>query len=122
MSAPINRSLERASSNSGGFNSILLRAVDSALVGAIGDSAAKAIKFYVEVSVITQDPDTFKAQLENVFSGSEAGPKLIEDKIVQTLIALLNQTHAVSVSIEKWQNAKDLRDFINDCRKQFLVS
>jgi hypothetical protein len=74
----------RVGSEVGGFNSLLLKAVDSALADTMGESAAKAVKLYVEISVITKDPDQFKAGLEKLFSSSEVGSKLLEDKIMQT--------------------------------------
>jgi hypothetical protein len=112
---------EQGAKMGGGFNSILLRAVDNALVDTIGESAAKAVKFYVEVSVITKDPESFKAQLEKLFSGSDAGSKLIEEKIMETLASLLKQSHSLTVSVDKWKDA-DLRQFIEECKRQFILS
>jgi hypothetical protein len=65
----------------GEFNSLLLQAVDSALVDSLGDYTTKAVKLRVEVSVLTKDPDQFRAQLEKLFAGSELGTKFLEGKI-----------------------------------------
>ncbi len=105
----------------GGFNSLLLTAVDSALVSTIGDSAATAIKFYLQVSMITKDPDGFSRQLEKFFKGSEAGSKLIESKIKKNLATLMMQTHSVSVPTSNLDE-RALSQFIDSCKSQFLVS
>jgi hypothetical protein len=112
---------KKASNEKQEFNSLLVRAVDTALVECIGDSATKAVKVCIEVSVITKDPDQFKAQLEKLFSGSETGSKLLEDKIMRTLAGLLNQSHAVSLSVDDLKE-DDLRQFIEDCKTQLQIS
>ena len=105
----------------GGFNTVLLRAVDTALVQTVGESAAKAVKFYVEVSVITKDPESFEAQLKKLFSGSDAGSKLIEERIVKALVVQLQQAHSVSISMDKWRD-EDLKQFIDYCKVRYVNS
>ncbi|MDA4131044.1 MAG: hypothetical protein OK457_09760 [Thaumarchaeota archaeon] len=104
----------------GGFNSLLLSAVDSALISTMGESAAAAIKFYLQVQMITKDPDAFRRQLEKFFSGSEAGSRLIESKIKRNLATLMMQTHSVSVSTDKLDD-RDLKQFIDSCKSEFLL-
>jgi hypothetical protein len=101
------------------FNGILLKAVDGALAESIGESASRVVKLSVEVSVITRNPDDFKAQLERLFSGSDEGPKIIEEKIMIALTSLLKQSSSVIVSIDKWKDT-DLRQFVQDCKDQFI--
>jgi hypothetical protein len=105
----------------GGFNSLLLRAVDSALVGAIGESAATAMKFYLQISVITKDPEAFSRQLEKFFSGSEAGSRLIESRIKKNLATLMMQNRSVSVSTDKLEQ-RALGQFIESCKSEFLLA
>src|ERR1700730_14620773 len=105
----------------GGFNSLLLWAVDSALVSTMGESAAVAMKFYLQVPLITKDPEAFSKQLERFFRGSEAGSKLIETKIKKNLATLMMQTHSVSVSTDKLEQ-RDLGQFIESCKSEFLLA
>ena len=111
----------KESKPAGGFNSLLLQAVDAALISTLGESAAMAMKFYLEVSMITKDPDGFVRQLEKFFSGSEAGSRLIEGKIKRNLATLIMQAHSVSIS-EKELDNEDLRQAIDSCRSEFLIS
>ncbi|MFI5421516.1 MAG: hypothetical protein ACHQ1H_11165 [Nitrososphaerales archaeon] len=105
----------------GGFNSLLMTAVDSALVSTMGESAAAAMKFYLQVSMITKDPDGFSRQLERFFKGSEAGSRLIESKIKKNLATLMMQTHSVSVSTNNLDE-RALAQFIDSCKGQFLLT
>jgi hypothetical protein len=105
----------------GGFNSLLLRAVDSALVSTIGESAATAMKFYLQIPIITKDPEAFSRQLGKFFSGSEAGSRLIESKIKRNLATLMMQTHSVSVSTDKLDQ-RELGQFIENCKSEFLLA
>src|ERR1700730_950281 len=105
----------------GGFNSLLLRAVDSALVSTIGESAAIAMKFYLQIPIITKDPEAFSRQLEKFFSGSEAGSRLIESKIKRNLATLMMQTHSVSVSTDRLDQ-RELGQFIESCKSEFLLA
>jgi hypothetical protein len=105
----------------GGFNSILLRAVDSALISTMGESAAIALKFYLQIPIITKDPEAFSRQLEKFFKGSEAGSRLIETKIKKNLATLMMQTHSVSVSTDKLEQ-RDLGQFIDSCKSEFLLA
>jgi hypothetical protein len=105
----------------GGFNSLLLMAVDSALISTMGESATAAMKFYLQISIITKDPEAFTRQLEKFFSGSQAGSKLIETKIKKNLAILMMQTHSVSVSTDKLEQ-RDLGQFIDGCKSEFLLA
>ena len=100
---------------------MLLRAVDSALVSTMGESAAIAMKFYLQIPIITKDPEAFSRQLEKFFSGSEAGSRLIETKIKKNLATLMMQTHSVSVSTDKLEQ-RDLGQFIESCKSEFLLA
>ena len=98
-----------------------MTAVDSALVSTIGDSAATAIKFYLQISMITKDPEGFSRQLEKFFKGSEAGSRLIESKIKKNLATLMMQTLSVSVPTNNLDE-RALARFIDSCRTQFLLA
>lgn len=110
-----------SNSLSGGFNSILFRAVDTALVESLGDSAAKAVKFYIQVPMIAKDTGAFRAQLRRLFSGSEAGSKLIEDRIMKSLQTLLNQSR-LDAGRGEWSSSSDLGPFIDECRNKFIIA
>jgi len=106
--------------SSGGFNSLLLRAVDTGLVGTLGESAAKAVKFYIDVSAITKEPDDFKAQLDNLFSGSGAGSKLIEGRIRKALAEEMSEVRSISVS-QQSAESQSLSQFIENCKRQYII-
>jgi len=115
------QSLREKNPSAGGFNSMLMKSVDIALTAALGDSAAKAVKFYVDVSTITKEPDTFKKQLDKLFSASGAGSQLIEVKIMESMALLLKQSRSISVPTGNLET-QDLKRFIEKCKRQFLLA
>ena len=97
------------------FDEILLRALDSALINALGESAAKAVKFYVDTSVIIKDPQVFEELLMKLFSGSNAGSRIIEENIRDSLLRLLEERFSIKLLVGKDKD-KGFRQFILDCR------
>ncbi len=99
------------------FDAILLRAIDQALVNALGDSAAKAVKFYVDTSVILKDPRAFEELMEKLFSGSNAGSRLIEENIRKSLTESLNENFSIKIPTEELKG-KEFKQFVQHCRKK----
>ena len=104
---------------------MLMKAVDAALEEALGSSAAKALKFYVDTSQVARDPLGFSMQLRKIFSGSEEGAKLIEEKISISLVRIMAQ-FSKPVNVPKIDKSSadigSFESFINQCRSQFLIS
>ncbi|HYB03397.1 MAG TPA: hypothetical protein VED17_02970 [Nitrososphaerales archaeon] len=96
------------------FDKILVEATDNALVTIVGVPVATAIKFYMDVSLISKDIDKFRWQLNKYVSGS----KLVEDKIIRNLAESLESDRALVVSPE---NAGDLKLFVQNCRAEFSM-
>jgi len=95
----------------GDFNSLLMIAVDRALVDTMGESVSRAVKACLELSTITSDPNRFSAQLQK-FSG---GTNLIEMKIMRNIAAMIDERKGASTLTE----GRDLGQFIESCRGQF---
>ncbi len=105
------------------FESILMQAVDLALVSTLGDSAAAAVKFYVDTSLICRAPFLFEQSLERLFGSSQKGQQLLEEKIRSFVVDLLARQYSVHISTEEWsrkQVAKSFAEFIVACRREFI--
>ncbi len=96
------------------FDEILVSATDNALVTVVGVPVATAIKFYMDVSLISKDIDKFRWQLNRYVSGS----KLVEDRIIRNLAESLESDRALAVSPE---SAGDLKAFVQTCRAEFSL-
>jgi hypothetical protein len=96
------------------FDSILVEAADNALITVVGIPAARAIKFYVDVSLVSRDIDKFRWQLNQFVSGS----KLVEDRIIRNLAQSLEADRALAIAPE---NVGDLKTFVENLRAEFLM-
>lgn len=96
------------------FDKILVEATDNALTDAVGKPVATAIKFYMDVSLVSKDIDKFRWQLNKFVTGS----KLVEDKIVRNLAESLEADRALALSPEK---IPDLKAFIENCRAEYSL-
>jgi hypothetical protein len=96
------------------FEDILVVATNNALNSTVGVSVASAIKFYVDLSLISKDIDKFRVQLNKFVPGS----KLVEDRIIRNLAESLDVDRALIVSPEK---AVDLKSFVENCREEFTM-
>jgi hypothetical protein len=104
------------------FDSLLLKAVDQALVNTVGESGATVIKFYTDFSIIVRSPEKFQQSLRKLFEGSEYAPRLLEEKIRRALADLLKDcVDPVQIRIEEWKE-KSFRNFILACKRQFELS
>lgn len=108
------------SSKNKGFDKILLEAVEKALVTILGESGATAIKFYADTSVIVRNPEEFQELLRKLFPGSDAASRLLEDKILRTLVDFL-QSYSITIPTREWKD-KAFKQFILACKRQFEVS
>jgi hypothetical protein len=109
-------------SSSTSFENILLRAVDLALVSALGMSAATAVKFYVDTSLICQDPLLFEESLNKLFGSSQRGEKLLEERIKKFLVDILATEFSIQVPIEelsRTRGATTFSDFVKACRREY---
>jgi len=97
-----------------GFEEILVEATDNALVTVVGVPVARAIKFYMDVSLISKDIDKFRWQLNQFVSGS----KLVEDRIIRNLAESLEADRALALSPE---SVGDLKRFVENCRAEFSM-
>jgi hypothetical protein len=105
------------------FEFVLMQAVDLALVHTLGDSAAAAVKFYVDTSLICRAPLLFEQSLAKLFGSSQKGQQLLEEKIRSFLVDLLARQHSVHIPTEEWshkQVAKSFAEFIVACRREFI--
>ena len=93
------------------FNSLLVSAVDRALVDTMGESVSRAVKACLELSTIASDPNGFSAKLQR-FSG---GTNLIEKKIMRNIAAMIDERKGGLPVAE----GRDLGQFIETCRGQF---
>jgi hypothetical protein len=105
-----------------GFDGILLRAVDRALFDTLGESGVAVIKFYVDTSLILNDPEKFQGALRNIFTGSEFAPMLFEDRIERYLADSLQQNRSISIPTNEWKEQKTFRQFILACKRQFELA
>jgi hypothetical protein len=96
------------------FDKILVEATDNALVTVVGGPVAIAVKFYMDVTLISKDIDKFRRQLNRYVSGS----RLVEDKIIRNLAQSLESDRALAVSPE---NVGDLKAFVENCRAEFSM-
>ena len=93
------------------FDSLLVKATDGALISTMGVPVAQAMKFYLDVRLISKDIDSFRRQLGRFFAGSQTGSKLVEDKIMRNLAELMG---AQSALIPK-ESLTDLKSFVDNC-------
>ncbi len=96
------------------FDEILVRATDDALNTTVGGPVAKAIKFYMDLSLVSKDIDKFRWQLNKFVAGS----KLVEDKIIRNLAESLEVDRALAISSEK---TPDLKAFVENCRAEYSL-
>ena len=80
----------------------------------MGGPVATAIKFYMDVSLVSKDIDKFRVQLNKFIVGS----KLVEDKIIRNLAESLEADRALTLSPE---TANDLKTFIENCRAEYSM-
>lgn len=95
------------------FDEILLEATDSALTTTVGEPVARAIKFYVDLSLISKDIDKFRWQLGKFVGGSKLP---LEGRIIRNLAESLDAERALLVSPEK---VIDLKTFVENCRAEY---
>jgi len=100
------------------FDGLLIKATDRALVSTMGEPVARAIKFYLDVGMISKDIDSFRRQLNRFFAGSAAGSKLVEDKIMRNLAELMGARSALIPA----ESMADLKSFIENCRAEYISS
>jgi hypothetical protein len=96
------------------FEEILVEATDNALVTVVGVPVARAIKFYMDLSLISKDIDKFRWQLNHFVSGS----RLVEDRIIRNLAESLEADRALALSPE---SVGDLKTFVENCRAEFSM-
>jgi hypothetical protein len=104
------------------FENILLKAVDLALFSTLGKSATTAVKFYVDTSLICQDPFLFEESLNKLFGSSEKGQKILEERIKKFLVEVLENEYSVHIPVEDWSRkgiANTFTEFIEACRKEY---
>jgi hypothetical protein len=104
------------------FDSILMKAVDMALVNTLGTSATAAIKFYVDTSLICQNPLLFEQSLNKIFGSSEKGQGILEEKIKQYLVEILETQYSVNIPVEEWstrQVGRSFSEFIKACKNVY---
>jgi hypothetical protein len=94
------------------FDELLVEATDTALTSTVGEPIAKAIKFYVDLSLVSKDIDKFRWQLNKFVAGS----KMLENQIIRNLAESLDADRALVVSPEK---AGDLKTFVENCRAEY---
>jgi hypothetical protein len=87
----------------------------------MGTSGATVVKFYIDTSAITKDPELFQESLRRLFVGSDMAPKYLEDKIENFLVDLLQRGHSVTIPSDQWKE-KNFRQFILACKRHFEVS
>ncbi len=105
------------------FDSLVHEAVDTALVNVLGASGAAAVKFYVDTSLIYDDPEGFSNSLGNFFGSSQQGMSLLEKRIVDSLVDLLQSEYSVSVSdLIEGQSQRTLPQLITAFRARFESS
>jgi hypothetical protein len=100
------------------FERLLLEATDGALVTTMGEPVARAMKFYLDVGMISKDIDSFRRQLKKFFAGSAAGSKLVEDKIMRNLADLMGASSALIPA----ESMADLKSFVENCRAEYVSS
>jgi hypothetical protein len=106
-----------------GFNGILLKAVDIALTETMGDSGGRALRFYLDPSVLLKDPELYSLQLRKIFSGSEAGAQMIEKRISTILTKLvLQRIGSGKIQETADKETQDFRTSIEECKKEFLLT
>jgi hypothetical protein len=98
------------------FNGLLIEAADDALVTTMGEPIARAMKFYLDVDMISKDIDSFRRQLNKFFAGSAGGSKLVEDKIMRNLAELMGARSALIPT----ENMTDLKSFVENCRAEYV--
>jgi hypothetical protein len=102
------------------FDSLLLRALDDALVETVGESGAVAVKFYIDTSSLRLDPQRFEESLGKMFGRSNAGQELIKKKIKRVLARLLEEHYSIKIPVEEWENGgKTFSQFILRCRAEY---
>lgn len=102
------------------FNEIVLKAIDLGLVKALGESAAAAVKFYVDTTSACEDPYLFENSLAKLFGSSEEGQKHVEDQIKNLLVELLASECSLTIPVREWsRNEKPLHEFITACKREY---
>lgn len=96
------------------FDEILVQATDDALSSTVGVPIARAIKFYVDLSLISKDIDKFRLQLNKFVGGS----KVVEDRIIRNLAESLDSERSLILEPEK---VVDLKEFVENCRAEFSL-
>ncbi len=91
-----------------------MQATDSALATTVGVPVAGAIKFYIDLSLISKDIDRFRLQLNKFVPEL----KLVEDKIIRNLAESVGADRALVVSPEK---GFDLKTFVENCRAEYKM-
>jgi hypothetical protein len=92
------------------FDELLVEATDTALTTTVGESVAKAIKFYMDLSLVSKDIDRFRRQLNKFVPGS----KLLENQIKRNLAESLDADRTLVISTDA-----DLKDFVESCRAEY---
>ena len=102
------------------FNDIVLKAIDLGLVRALGESAAAAVKFYIDTSSVCEDPYLFENSLAKLFGSSEMGQKHVEDQIKNLLVELFASECSLTIPVREWsRNEKSLHEFITACKREY---
>ena len=96
------------------FDEILMHATDSALTTTVGSPVASAIKFYMDLSLISKDIDRFRLQLNKFVPGS----KVVEDKIIRNLAESVGADRALALSPG---TTPDLKIFVENCRAEYTM-
>jgi len=98
-----------------------MRAVDLALAGTLGQSGATAVKFYVDTSLIYEDPSLFEESLSRLFGSSSKGLGLIEERIRSNLQDILAKECSITFPVEVSSTSMELNfsQFIQNCKKEF---
>ena len=104
------------------FDSILMRALDEALISTFGESGATAVKFYIDTTTIRDDPRLFDESLGKMFGNSNAGKELIEKQIKRILISSIEKVGAafeVSRDETEEDSGKTFSEFLQSCRSHY---
>jgi hypothetical protein len=102
------------------FYSIAMRAVDLALAGTLGHSGATAVKFYVDTSLIYEDPSLFEESLSRLFGSSSTGLGLIEERIRSNLQDILAKECSINFpEVSSTGPGNNFSQFIQSCKKEF---
>lgn len=102
-----------------------MKAVDLALVATLGESGATAVKFYVDTSLIYEDPSRFEESLSRLFGSSRKGLDLIEEKIQTYLQDLLAKEHSINVPRRESSTNPNSKltfiEYVRACKKEYVA-